>query len=250
MNNIQIVANWKMNTTISDSINISTKLSNANLDTKNIDITICPPSLYLAQVHQILKNSSLKIGAQNIHSEEEGAYTGEISAKMISDYCDTVILGHSERRQIFKESDQDINKKFLLAKKFNLISIICVGETIHERDNGTAKKIVSTQILSGLKLSPDLNQLMIAYEPVWAIGTGKAATAKDAQNMCSYIRSVIDGIHKSNISEKIPILYGGSVNSENIDQFTNQQDINGALVGTASLDPDEFIKLIKKTKHN
>ena len=134
MNKTQIVANWKMNTTISDSINISTKLSNASLDINNIDITICHPALYLAQVHQILKNSSLKIGAQNIHSEEEGAYTGEISAKMISDYCDTVILGHSERRQIFKESNQDINKKFLLAKKFvyiflkkNLIYHICLS---------------------------------------------------------------------------------------------------------------------------
>ena len=158
MNKTQIVANWKMNTTISDSINISTKLSNASLDINNIDITICPPALYLAQVHQILKNSSLKIGAQNIHSEEEGAYTGEISAKMISDYCDTVILGHSERRQIFKESNQDINKKFLLAKKFNLNSIICVGETIQERESGKAKKIVSTQILSALKSTSDFNE--------------------------------------------------------------------------------------------
>tara|TARA_B100000686_G_scaffold316946_1_gene365255 strand:+ start:3838 stop:4587 length:750 start_codon:yes stop_codon:yes gene_type:complete len=248
VNKAQIVANWKMNTTISDSINISTKLSNASLDINNIDITICPPALYLAQVHQILKNSSLKIGAQNIHSEEEGAYTGEISAKMISDYCDTVILGHSERRQIFKESNQDINKKFLLAKKFNLNSIICVGETIQERESGKAKKIVSTQILSALKSTSDFNKLLIAYEPVWAIGTGKAATAKDAQDMCSYIRNVITELNKNNVAENIPILYGGSVNSENIELFTQQKDINGALVGTASLDPDEFIKLIKKTK--
>ena len=248
MNKAQIVANWKMNTTISDSINISTKLSNASLDINNIDITICPPALYLAQVHQILKNSSLKIGAQNIHSEEEGAYTGEISAKMISDYCDTVILGHSERRQIFKESNQDINKKFLLAKKFNLNSIICVGETIQERESGKAKKIVSTQILSALKSTSDFNKLLIAYEPVWAIGTGKADTAKDAQDMCSYIRNVITELNKNNVAENIPILYGGSVNSENIELFTQQKDINGALVGTASLDPDEFIKLIKKTK--
>ena len=114
MHKIQIVANWKMNTTISDSINISTKLSNANLNTNKINITICPPSLYIAQVHQILKNSSLKIGAQNIYTQEEGAYTGEISAKMIADYCDTVIIGHSERRQIFKESNQDIKQKILL----------------------------------------------------------------------------------------------------------------------------------------
>ncbi len=248
MNKTQIVANWKMNTTISDSINISTKLSNASLDINNIDITICPPALYLAQVHQILKNSSLKIGAQNIHSEEEGAYTGEISAKMISDYCDTVILGHSERRQIFKESNQDINKKFLLAKKFNLNSIICVGETVQERESGKAKKIVSTQILSALKSASDFNKLLIAYEPVWAIGTGKAATTKDAQDMCSYIRNVITELNKNNVAENIPILYGGSVNSENIELFTKQKDINGALVGTASLDPDEFIKLIKKTK--
>tara|TARA_B100001750_G_scaffold225838_1_gene217999 strand:- start:1503 stop:2252 length:750 start_codon:yes stop_codon:yes gene_type:complete len=248
VNKTQIVANWKMNTTISDSINISTKLSNASLDINNIDITICPPALYLAQVHQILKNSSLKIGAQNIHSEEEGAYTGEISAKMISDYCDTVILGHSERRQIFKESNQDINKKFLLAKKFNLNSIICVGETVQERESGKAKKIVSTQILSALKSASDFNKLLIAYEPVWAIGTGKAATTKDAQDMCSYIRNVITELNKNNVAENIPILYGGSVNSENIELFTKQKDINGALVGTASLDPDEFIKLIKKTK--
>ena len=248
MNKTQIVANWKMNTPISDSINISTKLSNASLDINNIDITICPPALYLAQVHQILKNSSLKIGAQNIHSEEEGAYTGEISAKMISDYCDTVILGHSERRQIFKESNQDINKKFLLAKKFNLNSIICVGETVQERESGKAKKIVSTQILSALKSASDFNKLLIAYEPVWAIGTGKAATTKDAQDMCSYIRNVITELNKNNVAENIPILYGGSVNSENIELFTKQKDINGALVGTASLDPDEFIKLIKKTK--
>jgi len=248
MNKIQIVANWKMNTTISDSINISTKLSNANLNTNDINITICPPSIYLAQVHQILKNSSLKIGAQNIYSQQEGAYTGEISAKMISDYCDTVIIGHSERRQIFKESDQDVNKKFLLAKKFNLYSIICVGETIQEREDGKAKNIVSRQILSALNSASDLNQLMIAYEPVWAIGTGKAATSSDAQNMCSYIRNVIGEISEKNVAEKIPILYGGSVNTKNIDQFTNQHDVNGALVGTSSLDPDQFIKLIQKIK--
>ena len=167
---------------------------------------------------------------------------------MISDYCDTVILGHSERRQIFKESNQDINKKFLLAKKFNLNSIICVGETVQERESGKAKKIVSTQILSALKSASDFNKLLIAYEPVWAIGTGKAATTKDAQDMCSYIRNVITELNKNNVAENIPILYGGSVNSENIELFTKQKDINGALVGTASLDPDEFIKLIKKTK--
>ena len=207
MNKTQIVANWKMNTTISDSINISTKLSNASLDINNIDITICPPALYLAQVHQILKNSSLKIGAQNIHSEEEGAYTGEISAKMISDYCDTVILGHSERRQIFKESNQDINKKFLLAKKFNLNSIICVGETVQERESGKAKKIVSTQILSALKSASDFNKLLIAYEPVWAIGTGKAATTKDAQDMCSYIRNVITELNKNNVAENLSLIH-------------------------------------------
>ena len=250
MNQIYIVANWKMNTSISDSINISNMLINSNLDNANINITICPPTLYIYPVYQILKNSSFQIGAQNIYSEDNGAFTGEISARMIKDFCDTVIIGHSERRQILKESNQDINQKFISAKNFNLNSIICVGETIEERETGTAKEIVTKQILSALKPVSNFtnNNLMIAYEPVWAIGSGKAATAKDAQNMCIHIRNTISEISEEKLSQNIPILYGGSVNSDNIKQFISQPDINGALIGSASLDPNEFIKLIQKIK--
>jgi triosephosphate isomerase len=215
---------------------------------KDVDIMIAPSFASLYLIGNILKNSVIKLGAQNICHRKEGAFTGEISASMLlSCGCSYVIVGHSERREIFKETDDNINKKINAVINAGLIPILCVGETESQRDAGDTFKILDKQIESGLKdfFADNLKNLIIAYEPVWAIGTGKTATDEQAQESHKFIREKIEKRFGKSLAESIRILYGGSVKPANIKQIMNMPDIDGALVGGASLDAKTFSEVIK-----
>ncbi len=243
-----IAGNWKMNNTIEESLDLANNLVEFSKKfDKNREILICAPFTALHALKKVLNGSKIKLGAQNMHFEESGAYTGEISAVMLKDIgVDCVIIGHSERRQYFNESDELLNKKIKTALKFNLKPILCVGETLEQREANAEKETVRSQIINGLH---DINieylkNIVIAYEPVWAIGTGKTATSKQANEIISYIRSVIKELYGVNVSENIIIQYGGSVKGSNASEIMAESDIDGALVGGASLKADEFIKII------
>ena len=229
-----IVGNWKMNKTAAEAVTF-VKALKKKVKSK---VVICAPFTCLDAVSKEAKGSLVKVGAQNIASEESGAFTGEISAAMIKEFCDYVILGHSERRQHFSEKDAIINKKLKLALAHKLIPILCVGETLAERERGNTKSVVSRQLSGALEGIKDTSKLVIAYEPVWAIGTGKNATAAQAQEAHAFIRTLIH-------DDAIPILYGGSVKSSNAAELLSQKDVDGALVGGASLDINEFMEIVK-----
>jgi triosephosphate isomerase len=248
-----IAANWKMNKTVGESVLFVEQLSDkfAKMDDK--DIIIAPPFTALHPVAGVLKGSALHLSAQNMHWDEKGAYTGEISAGMLIDVgCEYVIIGHSERRNLFAERDEYINRKMKTACKMNLKPIFCIGETLDERKSERTFEILQRQIKEGLNniLSDDIEQIVFAYEPVWAIGTGKTATTQQAEEVHHYIRKVIIDLFGRNAGANIRIIYGGSVNQKNIDSLMNQPNINGALVGGASLDFESFAKIInfKKSK--
>ncbi len=243
-----IAGNWKMNNTIEESLDLANNLVEFSKEfDKNREILICAPFTALYALKKVLNGSKIKLGAQNMHFEESGAYTGEISAIMLKDIgVDYVLIGHSERRQYFSESDEFLNKKIKTALKFNLKPILCVGETLEQREANAEKETVRSQIINGLH---DINieclkNIVIAYEPVWAIGTGKTATSKQANEIISYIRSVIKELYNDSVSENIIIQYGGSVKGSNASEIMAESDIDGALVGGASLKADEFIKII------
>ncbi len=243
-----IAGNWKMNNTIEESLDLANNLVEFSKEfDKNTEILICAPFTALYALKKVLNGSKIKLGAQNMHFEESGAYTGEISAIMLKDIgVDYVLIGHSERRQYFSESDEFLNKKIKTALKFNLKPILCVGETLEQREANAEKETVRSQIINGLH---DINieclkNIVIAYEPVWAIGTGKTATSKQANEIISYIRSVIKELYNDSVSENIIIQYGGSVKGSNASEIMAESDIDGALVGGASLKADEFIKII------
>ena len=233
-----IIANWKMNLKLSEIIDFSNKLS-TKLSNKEVDVVICPPFPYLGTLSQAIKSTKISIGAQNMFYKEEGAYTGEVSPKMLLDFLVRyVILGHSERRQVFKETNEDVNLKIKLALKFNLIPVLCVGENLETREKGGQEDYVRNQLLNSTKDlgQNDLEKLIIAYEPIWAIGTGRICSGEDANKIIKMIRKTI--------SEKIRILYGGSIKSDNFNEHINYPDIDGGLVGGASLKPEEFLRII------
>lgn len=245
-----IAGNWKMNNTISQSIELVKEIKEKlkSSDCENVDAAVCVPATSLMEVKKILEGTSIKLGAQNMHWEESGAFTGEISPLMLNeigvDYC---IIGHSERRQYFGETDETVNKKIKSAIAHNIQPIFCVGETLEQRERDQEEVIVKRQILNGLEdiSEIDMEKIIIAYEPIWAIGTGKTATTEEANGMCSFIRKTIEEKYNSDISEKIIIQYGGSVKPENVSEIMSQKDIDGALVGGASLKADDFINLVK-----
>ncbi len=214
---------------------------------QKVDMAICPPFTSLDRVGKALQESRVRLGGQNVFAEEKGAYTGEISPFMLKDAgCQYVIIGHSERRQILDETDEVINRKLHKALEAGLIPILCVGETLAERENNQAEKVVQEQLtisLSNIKIKTQ--QLVIAYEPVWAIGTGITASADDAQVMCSFIRGLIEKLFDYETAITIPILYGGSVNDTNLKEFLQAQDVDGALVGGASLEAKSFAQLVR-----
>ncbi|MGI6413228.1 MAG: triose-phosphate isomerase [Syntrophomonadaceae bacterium] len=242
-----VVANWKMNKNTNEAHSFGAELKKLLKDVSAVEVVICPPFTALSTVKSILHDSRIKIGAQNVFWQQEGAYTGEISPAMLTDVgCEYVIIGHSERRQIIGETDQDINNKIMAARAQGLIPILCVGETLQERNQQKAEEVVKRQLCNGLKgVELSGEELVIAYEPVWAIGTGVNAKSQDAQEMAKYIRKLLEELYNGKCAEKVRILYGGSVKAENFLSFIHEEDIDGALVGGASLWPDSFAQIVR-----
>ena len=249
MKKLFIVANWKMNGNKKTNEQLINYINEKVYQNPNIEVIICPPFTYLTQIME-LKTKSIKIGAQNISERQNGAYTGEISGSILQDMnVDYVIIGHSERRQMFHDTNSIIAQKFVLAHQNKLMPILCVGESLEERKKGQTQTIVQLQIKSviestGIEL---FNKSIIAYEPVWAIGTGQTATPMQAEEVHSSIRSIIEE-YDSNIATSIPILYGGSVNSANSKDLFTMSNINGGLIGGASLNGKEFIEIYQKAE--
>ena len=246
-----IAGNWKMYKTVPEAIALVRELKDKVASVKKTGIIVCPPATNLAAVNEVIKDSNIALGAQNIYWEEEGAYTGENSAGMIkSAGAGYVIIGHSERRQYFAETDETVNRKLHTALKNGLRAIVCVGETLGEREGGITKDVVKTQISGALQgIQPDqMADIIIAYEPVWAIGTGKTATPDQAQDVHAFIRSLVKDLYDENIADNVTIQYGGSVKPENASELLSQADIDGALVGGACLKADSFAAIIESAE--
>lgn len=247
-----MAGNWKMHKSPGQAIVFFNGLSEVVADVEDREVLICPPFVDLYPLGRMLRKSdpetSIKLGAQNLYPAEEGAYTGEIAPPMLKEAnCDYVIVGHSERRQYFKEDDAFVNEKVRAAREFDLIPILCVGETEAQRDAGQEEDVVTTQVqegLEGVEIS-SADELVIAYEPVWAIGTGRTATPEDAQALHAHIRTILAELYGEELAEGIRILYGGSVKPHNVDELMAQPDIDGALVGGASLEVESFARIVK-----
>jgi len=242
-----IAGNWKMHKNINEAIELVNQIKNITNDTE-VEVVVCAPFTALYEIKQQINGTKLKLGAQNMHWEEKGAYTGEISPLMLEDIgVEFVIIGHSERRQYFNETDATVNKKIKAALKHNLKPIVCVGETLSQKESGNEEEVVKKQIINGFEgiNAKDVANIVIAYEPIWAIGTGKTASSDDANKMISFIRGLFEDLYGIDISEEIRIQYGGSVKPANVTEIMNQSDIDGALVGGASLKAEDFIELIK-----
>jgi triosephosphate isomerase len=243
-----IAGNWKMNMTLEETRNLLQALLRQNTGIKKTDVMVAPPFVNLREARELLKNSIIKLGAQNLYWEDKGAFTGEISGLMLKDSgCEYVIIGHSERRQYFKETDQDVNRKVNAALRHQLGPVVCVGEILEEREQGKTLGIIEHQVRNGLEgfSSEQVRTLIIAYEPVWAIGTGRAATVGDAVEVHQLIRQVMSEMFGKDVSQKLRILYGGSVTADNIDGFIREPEIDGALVGGASLKAEAFTQIIR-----
>jgi triosephosphate isomerase len=242
-----IAGNWKMNKTSADAVALVNDLVAAIGRQTDVDVVVCPPFTSTETVAKAIDGSSLKLGAQNMHHEASGAYTGEVSASMLRALFAThVILGHSERRAYCGETDALINKKVLAALKNQLRPILCVGETLAEREAGSTLKVVQTQTEAALEgVSKDLaTSVVIAYEPVWAIGTGKVATTEQAQEVHAYIRGLLTKLFTEPVAQKVRILYGGSMKPSNAPELLAQKDIDGGLIGGASLEARSFVELV------
>jgi triosephosphate isomerase len=249
MRNVVIAGNWKMNNDLKESEKLIVELKNLIQNEKpNCDVIVCPPFTSLSEASKLVSGSSIKLGAQNMHFEDNGAFTGEISASMLKSVgCEYVILGHSERRHIFDESDEIINKKIKRALATGLKPIFCVGELLEERENGTTNDVVKRQVLKGLDgiSAEDMQNVIVAYEPVWAIGTGKTASPAQAQEVHEFIRDLIEIDYSLEVANDLVIQYGGSVKPDNAKELLSQKDIDGALVGGACLKADSFLGIIK-----
>ena len=245
-----IAGNWKMNKLPNEAIDFIDRLTPLVKDTKN-EVVVCVPYTDLFYALLTAQGTNIKIGAQNMHFEEKGAYTGEVSAQMLKSIgVEYVIIGHSERRQYFNETDETVNKKVKTAFKHELKPIVCVGETLEQREAGKAEEIITNQTEKALEGLTDeqVQNTIIAYEPIWAIGTEKTATSEDANNAIKAIRDKICQIYGQNVGKSIIIQYGGSVKSANCKELFTTSDIDGGLVGGASLDPEEFAKIINYDK--
>lgn len=242
-----IAGNWKMHTSLSEAISLVKELRDGLEHISGVEKVLCPPFISLAAIKSLLVRSTIKLGAQNMHFEDKGAYTGEISPLMLKDLCQYVILGHSERRYHLGEDDRMINKKVKAALRVGLIPILCVGERLEEREGGRTQEVVARQINEGLKEVTSPGKLVIAYEPVWAIGTGRAASGHDANATIGFIRYLLANLYGEELAQGIRIQYGGSVTKENISEFICQPEIDGALVGGASLKAEEFVSIVKQT---
>jgi triosephosphate isomerase len=243
-----IAGNWKMNNDLKETQNLITKLtSGLSGESINCEVIICPPFTSLSEAYSLIKDTKIRLGAQNMYSESSGAFTGEVSAEMLKSVgCEYVILGHSERRNIFGESNLVINKKLKKALNSGLKPIFCVGELLEERETGITEKVIANQVVEGLNdiTLDEMGKIIIAYEPVWAIGTGKTATPEQAQDVHEFIRGIIKEKYNVSVSENVIIQYGGSVKPDNAKDLLSRKDIDGALVGGACLKADSFIGII------
>lgn len=245
-----VAGNWKMNTDSLSSVSLATDIAEktSGLAGETADVAICPPFVYLQPVFNAIRRSHIAIGAQDMYFERSGAFTGEISPVMLKDIgCTYVICGHSERRHVIGENDELVNKKVSAAISGGLLPILCVGETLEQREQNKTKDIVTSQLRTGLKSlnGAKLSAVTIAYEPVWAIGTGKTATSGQAQEVHNLIRELLGQMYDNRLAGEIRILYGGSVKPHNAGELMEQNDINGLLVGGASLKADDFLAIIK-----
>jgi triosephosphate isomerase len=242
-----IAGNWKMNTTVAEALELVRAMKGELEKVISVEKVVCPPFVSLAPVKEMLKGSTIKLGAQNLFFAEKGAYTGEISPLMVADLCEYVIIGHSERRQHFHENGDIVNKKIVAALKAGLTPILCIGERLEENEAGKTEDVVAEQLHTALDGVQALSNLVIAYEPVWAIGTGKPATGGQANGTIAFIRQSIAGTYGEKVAQETRLLYGGSVNSANAAEFMPQPEIDGALVGGASLQAKEFLSIVNQT---
>ncbi|WP_144698112.1 triose-phosphate isomerase [Fictibacillus phosphorivorans] len=243
-----IAGNWKMNKTLTEARSFVEEVKGLVPSAETVDSVICAPALFLDSLADESEGTPLAIGAQNMHFEESGAFTGEISPVMLKDLnVQYVILGHSERRELFGETDELVNQKTHAAFKHGLTPIVCVGETLEQREADKTKDVVKEQTEKGLSGLTDeqMKQTVIAYEPVWAIGTGKTASSEDANEVCEYIRSVVADQFSQDVADAVRIQYGGSVKPDNIKELMGMSDIDGALVGGASLEPKSYLQLLE-----
>lgn len=243
-----IAGNWKMFKTASEAVSLIEGIKAGVYKIHDAHMIVCPPFTALDAVSKAIKGTNIQLGAQNMHPETEGAFTGEVSAQMIKDLnCRYVILGHSERRLYFKEDDAFINEKLKTALKYSLIPIVCVGETLQQREAKQQFEVVKSQFDLSLKdvTKDEISRLLIAYEPVWAIGTGKTATPQEAEQMQSYIRRLLKERYDDETAAKVPILYGGSVKPDNIGELMRKPNIDGALVGGASIKAESYVQLVQ-----
>ncbi len=241
-----IAGNWKMNTTVTEAVNLVREMKDDLEKISGVDKVICPPFVSLSPLKEILSGSPVKLGAQNLYFAEKGAYTGEISPSMLAGLCEYVIIGHSERRQYFGEDGDVVNKKVAAALKTGLIPILCIGEKLEENEAGKTEEVVTGQLKAALGNIDDIGGLILAYEPIWAIGTGRAATGEQANETIALIRNCVSGIYDRRVSGRIRILYGGSVTAANTAEYMSQPDIDGALVGGASLKAAEFTGIVTR----
>ena len=252
-----IVGNWKMNKSVSEARELAAAIAarvghsaGATGADAAVEIVVCPPFVALDAVSKALRGSRVAVGAQNLHSEPGGAFTGEISAPMLVGICRYVIVGHSERRNLFNETDMDINLKLRAVLDAGLRPILCVGEDLAHRNAGNANAVVEEQLRAALSDAPAAVRAIVAYEPVWAIGTGESATPQVSQAMMSHIRATLAALCGSESAAAIPLLYGGSVNAANAADYIRQPDVNGVLVGGASLDADSFAAIARAAAAN
>lgn len=247
-----IAGNWKMNKTLGEAVSFAEEVKTSLPSSDKVDAVICSPALFLEKLVDSAKSSDLKIGAQNVYFEESGAFTGELSPLALKDLgVQYSVIGHSERRELFAETDESVNKKAHAAFKYGIVPIICCGETLEEREAGRTNDLVAGQVKKALEglTKEQVAEAVIAYEPIWAIGTGKSSTAADANDVCTHIRNTVAEEFGKETAEKIRIQYGGSVKPANIKEYMAQPDIDGALVGGASLEPQSFLQLLEEGKY-
>ncbi|MFZ5801378.1 MAG: triose-phosphate isomerase [Candidatus Omnitrophota bacterium] len=250
MRKIIIAGNWKMYQTIREAIELANGLKRNLLDIDSVDIVVCPPFTALSEVSEVILESPIKLGAQDMYWQDEGAFTGEVSGKLLLDAgCSFVILGHSERRQFFSETNVTVNKKLQAALKLGLNPIVCIGENLSQREAGKTFEVIREQLEGSLAdlTCEEAQKTILAYEPVWAIGTGKTATPAQAQEAHHFIRGHLNKLFDRETADKLRIQYGGSVKPENIAELIAQPDIDGALVGGASLDVESFSTIVKRS---
>jgi triosephosphate isomerase (TIM) len=243
-----IAGNWKMNKTIGEAVELVKALKDKVADVTDVEVIVAPTFTALSAVADVIKGSNIKLSAQDMHWEKSGAFTGEISPLMLKDAgCQYVIIGHSERRLFFGETNETVNKKVKSAHEYSIIPIMCVGEKLEEREAGIMKDVVKDHVVNGLAglTEEQMIATVIAYEPVWAIGTGKTATPEQAQEVHQFIRELLSDMYSPKVADAVVIQYGGSVKPDNVAQLMSQPDIDGGLIGGASLDADTFTKIVK-----